>query len=472
MATMTATHTDIQRIFDLQRKNQQRVSESTAAERIAKLKKLKQVVLDHTDEICKAMHDDFRKHESEVSLTEIYPITSEIKHAIKHIRKWMRPTKVGTPMSMFGTSSWIHHEPKGVCLIISPWNFPFNLTFLPLISAVASGNCVVVKPSENTPRSAAVMKKIVGEVFREDEVALFEGAVETATELLALPFNHIHFTGAPSIGKIVMTAAAKNLASVTLELGGKSPTIVDKDVDIKKAAKRIAWGKCMNNGQICIAPDYLFVHESRKDEFIAALDENISAMYGKDASQSESYCRIVNTRHFHRVKSYLDDAVSNGAQVIRGGNSDESSDYIEPTLLTNVDSSMDVMKNEIFGPVLPIMTYSDISEALDFINAREKPLALYIYSKSKKMADHIIKNTRAGGTVINHSLIHNSNSYLPFGGSNNSGIGKSNGEFGFKEFSNERAVLKQWSPFNAIDDLLPPYNKKKQKMIDMTIKYF
>ena len=259
---------DINRIFELQKKNQFGIANSSASQRYAKLEKLHKAVLKYRNEIKDALYNDFRKHPSEVDLTEIYPVTSELKHTKSHLNKWMRKHKVSTPISMLGSSSYIKYEPKGVVLIIAPWNFPLNLTFGPLVSAIAAGNAVMVKPSENTPHISALMKKIIEEIYEENEVAVLEGGVATSQALLALPFNHTFFTGAPHIGKIVMEAASKHLTSVTLELGGKSPTIVDETANIDMAARRVAWGKFINNGQICIAPDYLFVHESKKEAFI------------------------------------------------------------------------------------------------------------------------------------------------------------------------------------------------------------
>ena len=473
--TQTTTSKSVENIlhtFEAQKANQQNIANTTATQRIAKLKKLHKAVLMYKDEIRSALYKDFKKHPSEVDLTEIYPVTGDIKHTISHLQKWMRPEKVSTPMALLGSSSWIHYEPKGVCLIISPWNFPINLTFGPLVSAIAAGNCVMIKPSEHTPEATKIMAKMVKELFNENEVALFEGGIDTSTQLLELPFNHIFFTGAPSIGKVVMSAAAKNLTSVTLELGGKSPTIVDETADLKAAAKRISWAKCLNNGQICIAPDYIFVHESKKEELVKQLDKCIKAMYGDSIGQSDSYCRIVNNKHYHRIKSYVDDALSHDATVERGGQMNDSDDFIEPTIVSHIDTEMDLMMHEIFGPVLPIITYKNLEDVVAKINEKDKPLALYIYSKKKKNINYIMNNTRAGGTCINHSAIHFFNNNLPFGGVNNSGIGKAHGEYGFKAFSNARGVLKQWSPMSAIEMMTPPYNNLKQTLIDLSIKYF
>jgi len=336
MNTLTQTSTqDIKTIFDNQLAHHQHVSQSTALERIAKLKK------------------DYRKHPSEVDLTEIYPVTGDIKHTISHLRKWMSKKRVGTPMALLGTSSYVHYEAKGVCLIISPWNFPVNLTFGPLVSAIAAGNCVMLKPSEHTPHASNIMGKIIKEVFDPKEVAICSGGVEVSKHLLELPFHHIFFTGAPSIGKFVMAAAAKNLTSITLELGGKSPTIVDESANTTMAGRRIAWAKYLNNGQICIAPDYIYVHESKKDALIESINKNIKKMYGDDVVTSESYCRIVNDKHFNRIKCYMDDAIEKDVKILSGAQLDESQDYVAPTIVENAGDDSDLMTEEIFGPVLP-----------------------------------------------------------------------------------------------------------------------
>ena len=461
----------IRTIFESQKANQYAIGNSSVSERRAKLNKLHKTILHYRNEIKRALHADFRKHPSEVDMTDIYPVISEIKHAKSHLASWMKDQSVHTPLALLGSSSYIKYEPKGVVLIISPWNFPFNLTFGPFVSAIAAGNCVMIKPSEMTPHIAKVMHKIVTEVFEPNEVALIEGGIETSTELLKLSFNHIFFTGAPSLGKVVMEAAAKNLTSVTLELGGKSPTIVDETADLELAAKRIAWAKWANNGQICIAPDFVYVHESQKEKFLSMTQKYIQQYYGNDAATEPSYNRIVNRRHFDRLKSYIDDAVSKGANIITGGQLKEAENFIAPMIMTNVDKKSTLMTNEIFGPILPVYTYDKLEDLVEEIRSGEKPLALYIFSKNNKNINYILNNTRAGGGCINHCAVHFYNTNLPFGGSNNSGIGKSHGFEGFKSFSNGRGILKQHLP-NALELLVPPFNTFKQKIIDLTIKYF
>lgn len=462
---------EIQRLFHLQKDNQFNVANTNARQRIKKLDKLYDAVMKYRPQIKEALYNDYKKHPSEVDLTETYPVTSEIKHAKKYLGRWMSNQKVTTPIALMGSSSYIKYEPKGVVLIISPWNFPLNLTFGPLASAIAAGNTVVIKPSEHTPHISALMGKIIQELFNEDEIVVVQGGVPTSQALLDLPFNHIFFTGAPSIGKIVMRAAAKHLTSVTLELGGKSPTIIDETASVETAARRTAWGKFMNNGQVCIAPDYIYVHESKKQAFIDAVKKNVETFYSQNIDQTDSYCRIVNNHHYNRVKSYIDDAVSKGAKIEMGGSGDGNQDFIPPTMMTNVAKDSTLMTEEIFGPVLPIYGYTNLDEVINEINKRAKPLALYIYSKSGKNQRKIMDNTRAGNTCINHNGVHFFNTNLPFGGSNNSGIGKAHGKHGFEAFSNARGVLKQHIP-NALELLMPPYTDFKQKIIDLTIKFF
>lgn len=463
---------EIERLFLQQREHQQVVARTTARERIAKLRMLHKGIMANRQAIRDAMYRDFRKHPSEVDLTEIYPVVSDIKHAILHLRRWMSPRRVAAPLPLLGTSSYIHYEPKGVVLIISPWNFPVNLTFGPLVSAIAAGNCALLKPSELTPHTSAVMRSIVADLFDPREVALIEGAVATSQALLDLPFNHIFFTGSPAVGKIVMAAAARHLSSVTLELGGKSPTIIDESADIDKAARRLAWAKCLNNGQICIAPDYVFVHERQREAFLEKMTGYIRQFYGDNAASADAYARLVNDRHFARVKGYVDDALAKGARLVAGGQVNQEDAFIAPTILTDVDPQSSLMQEEIFGPVLPVYTFRDLQEPLDVINSKEKPLVLYIYSNNRRTIRRIIENTRAGGTSINHSGVYYFNNNLPFGGSNHSGIGKGHGFFGFEAFSNPRGVFRQVVPWSAIELMMPPYTRLKQKIIDWSIKYF
>jgi aldehyde dehydrogenase (NAD+) len=458
--------------FEKQKANQYIVGRTTYKERIKKLKALKRALeKTYKREIREALYNDFKKPQLETDLTEIYPVVDEINFATKHLKSWLRKQSVETPIAMLGSSSWIKNEPKGVCLIISPWNFPVNLTFGPLVSAIAAGNTVILKPSEMTPHTSKVMHKIVNALFNDNEVLLIEGEVEVSQELLKLPFNHIFFTGSPQVGKIVMKAASEHLSSVTLELGGKSPVIIDDTSNLDKAVKKIIFGKFLNAGQTCIAPDYVLVNEAIKEAFSSSFQKQLTAFYSENPSESKSLGRIVNHKHFKRLQGYLDDARSRNASIICGGITEEHDNYIAPTLVFDISEDSELMQNEIFGPILPVKTYTTSEEVIDYINSKDKPLALYIFSKNRRRVHDIINNTRAGSTCINHNLLQFLNHNLPFGGSNTSGIGKSHGHFGFLEFVNQRSVLKQHT-IGAVDLLMPPYNNFKQKIVDVTIKWF
>ena len=459
-------------VFNALKANQYNIGNTSYKERIKKLDKLKKTLeFSYKQRIREALYSDFKKPFLETDFTEIYPVVDEINFAKKNLKSWLKKQRVDTPIALLGSSSWIKYEPKGVCLIISPWNFPINLTFEPLVSAIAAGNVVILKPSEMTPNTSKVMSDIIKDVFNDNEIVLIEGDAETAKELLKLPFNHIFFTGSPAIGKLVMKSASEHLTSVTLELGGKSPVIVDESVNLDKTVKKIVFGKFLNLGQICIAPDYLLIKDTLKDEFVSLFSKYIKSFYTENPEASTSLCRIVNQKHFERVKSYLDDAISKNAIIEAGGSFNKENCFIEPTLISNLSETSKLLQEEIFGPILPLVTYKTIDEAVDYINANEKPLSIYIYSKNKTHIDFILNNTRAGSTAINHNLLQFLNHNLPFGGSNNSGIGKSHGFYGFQEFCNQRSVLKQHT-IGAADLLYPPFNKFKQKLIDLTIKWF
>lgn len=467
----SALESDIQRVFAKQKAYALELRTSTAAERIAKLKKLRDGLLARQEEIYKACYNDFRKPETEVDLAEIFAVVSEANHAIKKLKKWMKPVKVMPTKSTFGTRSHVKYEPMGVNLIIAPWNYPINLTLSPLVSAIAAGNTAILKPSEMTPHCSALVRDMINDLFDEKEVAVFEGDVDVSTALLALPFDHIFFTGSPAVGKIVMAAAAKHLTKVTLELGGKSPVIIDKNADIKNAAKSIAFGKYANNGQTCIAPDYIYVHEDVKDQFVAEHAKVVQESYGSNADEQANtpdYSRIVNDRHHARVQGILDDARATGAKVEFGGDVRDGN-YISPTALTNIDKSSRIMKEEIFGPLLPILTYKDVSEAIEHINSDEKPLALYVYTNNQKFARHVLNNTSSGDACINTCMVQYLHGNLPFGGVNNSGIGKAHGIYGFRTFSHERAVVRDL--FSSTLMMAPPYNRFVKLLVKFAVKF-
>jgi aldehyde dehydrogenase (NAD+) len=458
----------IHEIFEKQLVHQYTVRRTTAQQRIARLKQLHDTIYRRRPEIERAIYADFRKSKTETDISEVGVSLGEIRHTMRHLKTWMRTQSVGTPLTLFGSSSEIMQEPKGVCLIISPWNYPFNLSFAPLASALAAGNCVILKPSEYTPNSSAVIKSIIEECFAPEEVFVAEGGVSVSQALLELPFNHIFFTGSPTVGKIVMAAAAKHLTSVTLELGGKSPVVIDNSADLDHAAAQTAWLKTMNAGQICIAPDYILVHESVKEAFIAKMVAKIETFYGKDAAArqaSPDICRLVNARHFARVKSLLDDAMAKGATIAHGGFCDEADLFIETTLLVNVPENAEIWQEEIFGPLLPIRTWTELDEVTEYINARPKPLAMYLFSHRNRVIQHLLTNTRNGGVTVNDCGPHFYNSELPFGGSNNSGIGKCHGIYGFQEFSNARSVLRQTRILPTSRLMLPPYGGKLAEIL-------
>lgn len=460
---------EILTVFNLQKANAQNLANTNARERKAKLKNILDWTLSHENEIGEALYKDFKKNPSETNIGEILGVVGEIKHLIKHLNSWMKPQSVPTPLNMIGTSAHVRFEPKGICLIISPWNYPFNLSIKPLAQAIAAGNTVILKPSELTPNTSALIKKMLSELFNSNEIHVIEGDSTVSQILLEQPFNHIFFTGSPNVGKIVMTAAAKNLTSVTLELGGKSPCIVDETANITKSAEKIAWGKFINNGQTCVAPDYVLVHKSVENEFVSAMKNSIENMYGNEVKQSADYCRIVNNRHFNRLNTLLIEAVEKGANVSFGGQVDGSENYIAPTLLTGVDNSMKIMQEEIFGPILPIVSYSTNEEAVTHIKNREKPLAMYINSGKESNINYFIENSSAGGTVINDCVIHYGHTEIPFGGVNNSGIGKSGGIWGFTEFSNQRAVMRQ--KFGTFKMIYPPYTPSVAKLIRFFVRW-
>ena len=462
---------EVRRVFEKQFDTAIRLRRSSADERIAKIKKLKAAVLAHTEALQQAMHKDFQKPAVEVDLTEILPVIAEANDAIRKVKKWMKPSGVWPTILTGGLKSYIQYEPRGRCLIIAPWNYPVNLCFVPLVSAIAAGNTAILKPSEMTPHTSAVLVKIVKETFSEDEVAIFEGDASTSTALLALPFDHIFFTGSPAVGKIVMTAAAKHLTSVTLELGGKSPTIIDETADIDLAARNILWGKFTNGGQTCIAPDYIYVHDSVREAFLQKAAEVLKSAYGSsDAEQARSPCltHIVNQRHTQRVAAMLDDARGKGARVVAGGGVNVEDQWVAPTLLADVPKDARVLQEEIFGPLLPVLGYRSLQTVIDEINAQPKPLALYVWSRNSSNIDKVMKETSSGGACINHTVVHYLHGNLPFGGVNNSGIGSAHGHFGFKAFSHERAVVR--TRFMVAKMFFPPYSNFMKKMVQLLTK--
>jgi aldehyde dehydrogenase (NAD+) len=441
MQTAPEISTDIAHVFALQQAHQWDAKASTAEQRKTKLTKLKAAVEAHADDIVAAVLSDTRKPEGEIRVTEVLNVLANIQLNIDSLCDWMMPTEV-TPSKNSHDKARIVHEARGICLILGPWNFPLGLTLGPVAAAVAAGNCCMVKLTDLCPATARIAGVIIREAFDENEVALFEGDLSVATALLELPFNHIFFTGSPRVGKIVMAAAARHLASVTLELGGKSPVIIDDGADIDKVAADLAGAKQFNGGQACISPDYVFVREDQQARLVEGFKANVAKnLYAEDGRiRKESIAQIVNEANFNRVKALFDDAVAQGATIAVGGEMDASDLTVHPTMLTDVTPQMKILQEEIFAPVLPVMTYDTLDQAIGYIEARDKPLALYIYSDDDARVQKVLDRTSSGGVTVNGLFSHYLENRLPFGGVNTSGMGSYHGYFGFKAFSHERAI--------------------------------
>ncbi|MEN8120406.1 MAG: aldehyde dehydrogenase [Bacteroidota bacterium] len=403
--------------------------------RLEQLKKLKEAIKKYQKQIEDALWKDLHKSPEESYLTEISIVTAEIDNHIKHFKKWAKPKKVSTPIHLLPSSSKVIYEPLGLSLIVAPWNYPFQLLINSLVGSISAGGCCILKPSPDTPTIAKVMQEMIEDTYDSNYIAVVQGGRETNTILFNERFDIIFFTGSPNVGKVVMKAASQHLTPVVLELGGKSPCIVDADANINIAARRIAWGKMINAGQTCIAPDYLFAHHSIKDKLLDKIAKNIKEMYGNDIKDSRFYSRIVNQRAINRLEKLM----SQG-KIHTGGEIDGKDRFIAPTIIDNVSPDFLIMQDEIFGPILPVMTFNHIDETIEYINKNEKPLAFYYFGKNKKAKDVLAKTT-SGGACINDTLMHITNHNLPFGGVGNSGMGKYHGKESFEVFSNKRAVI-------------------------------
>lgn len=459
-------------LFGRQRACAARLRASTARQRIARLQGLARALRAQRDDIVRAMADDYGKPAEEVDLTEIYPVLHEIAHASRHLHRWMKPLPARPTRGLFGTRAEVRYAARGNCLIVAPWNYPFNLSLGPLVSAIAAGNTVILKPSELAPNSARRIAQLVAEVFPEDEVAVVEGDADTASRLLALPFDHVFFTGSTTVGRIVMKAAAEHLASVTLELGGKSPFIVDQSADLGRAVRNLVGTKFVNSGQTCVAPDLVYVHESRRAEFLDRLKTRIAEVYGhSDAAQraNPDYARVVNARHFERLAGLLDDALARGARLVCGGLRDPESRYVAPTVLAHVAPGSRILEEEIFGPIVPIIGFRELDELIAELDARPVPLALYVFGKDRQRIERLLAGIRSGGSCVNQSVVHFLHGNLPFGGLRESGIGNAHGFYGFRAFSHERAVLED--RFSVAHWLFPPYSPRVRKLIRLTTRW-
>jgi aldehyde dehydrogenase (NAD+) len=412
---------------------------------------------DHADEFIKALRADFGKPTFEAFTSDVGQGKTEAKTALKNLKKWTRPERIGL-LPVMGKAR-VLREPLGVVLIISPWNYPIGLLLSPLAGAIAAGNAVVLKPSEVTPHVSAALAKWIPEYMDPEAISLVEGGVEETTALLEQRFDHIFYTGNGRVAQVVMEAAAKHLTPVTLELGGKSPCIVHEDADVETAARRIAWGKFVNAGQTCIAPDYVLVHESKEQELLTALEKSVHDFYGDDAKATPDYARVVNHRHHERLSTLLKD----GTPAF-GGGLDGEQNYIEPTVLREVDDDSRIMQEEIFGPILPIRTVRSVDEAIDFVNAREKPLALYLFTKDGAVENDVLARTSSGGACVNGTLMHIMDARMPFGGVGPSGTGAYHGRHTFETFSHRKSVLTRGTRFDP-KMMYPPYGKTITKLV-------
>lgn len=422
--------------------------------RIEQLKRLKQAIASRQTAILDALHADLNKPAFEGYLTEIRPAWLEIGHALQQVRKWVRPKSVRTSLEFFPASAQIYPEPLGAVLIISPWNYPFSLCLTPLTGAIAAGNCAILKPSEMAPATSAILAEMVGATFDRAYVAVVEGGGETSQQLLAEKFDHIFFTGSPPVGQRVMEAAARHLTPVTLELGGKSPCIVDTDIDLQETAKRIAWGKFLNAGQTCVAPDYLLVERSLSSALTESICQCLQGFYGPDPAASPDYPRIISDRHFQRLAAWLGEG-----KILTGGETRASDRYIAPTLMAEVPLDSPLMQEEIFGPILPAMEYTDLEEAIAFVNSRPKPLALYFFSNDRSKQQRVLQATSSGGVCLNDTILHLGVMDLPFGGVGRSGFGSYHGQASFNTFSHYKSVLRKSFRFE-FNLRYPPYRGK------------
>lgn len=434
--------------------------------RKAQLLKLKQMVKAHEQDIMTALSKDFGKPNFETYVTEIGFLYDEINYTLKHLKSWMKPKKVGTGLIHFPSKSKIIYEPKGVTLIIGPWNYPFQLLLAPVVASIAAGNTCIIKPPEETPHISNLIAKIIPKYFKEEFLAVItgEGSVVVPELMENNRFDHVFFTGSVPVGRIIAKMAAEQLVPTTLELGGKSPAIIDENTNITVAARRIAFGKLINAGQTCVAPDYLLIHEKIKDEFVDELRATVMQFYGISPTQSKDLAQIVNQKRYDKLKSYLKEG-----KIIFGGAFDDEKRKIEPTIIEGVSEEDLLFQEEIFGPILPIFTYKQNEEAVDFITKNPDPLAFYIFTSNKKTENYFLDRVRFGGGAVNNTIIHLANPELPFGGVGNSGNGSYHGKAGFMAFSNEKSILKSGTWFD-LRKKYPPFDENSMKMIRFLMK--
>lgn len=454
-----ATSADLSRILDRQRAVFVRNGPPGKVQRRADLRRLKAEILKRRAQIVHALNTDFgQRSERESAIVELIPLVQSINYMIAHLGHWMKPERRHVSAYFQCGSAWVIRQPVGVVGIIAPWNYPLSLALVPLATAIAAGNRAMLKPSELTPATSAVISQIVQAVFAPSQVAVVTGDAEVGAAFSSLPFDHILFTGSTAVGKKVAEAAAHNLTPVTLELGGKSPVVIDAEYSLQRAANRIAFGKLTNAGQTCVAPDYVLIHEGEQEAFATAYQEAVKKLHPGGYAGSPDYTAILNQHHYKRLSGLVSDAQTQGARVIHLGTNSDDDHVLAPVLLLNVTPQMAVMQEEIFGPVLPVLTYRTLDEAIAFINARPRPLALYYFGEKRAERDRLLSRTISGNVTINGTLMHYAQDDLPFGGVGDSGIGAYHGKEGFLALTHPRGIYKQ-GRFNAATLLQPPFGK-------------
>jgi aldehyde dehydrogenase (NAD+) len=467
-AVLKPTPSDIAALFDRLARKAPDIAQTTAPQRADKIRALLKATLDARPAIIAAAKKELRLHEIDID-AQLLMVKSEAEFVARNLEAWMKSEPIPPTLMTVGKKCYVQYEPKGVVLNLATWNAPIAIGFVPLIGAIAAGNTMALKPSELAPLSSQVIADIVAKVFADDEFAVVQGGADVAQELLRQPFNHIFYIGGHAVGRLVMKAAAEHFASVTLEMGGKNPVIVDQSADIEDAARKIAWGRVANCGQVCLAPDYALVHQSVQRAFTDALGRTMGQLYnadGKGFEKSEYLPRIVNARHFQRIKGLLDDALAKGAKVESGGQTNEADLFIAPTVLSGLRPEMRIMQEEIFGPIICVLPFTSREEVVRETRSRPKSLALYIFAKDRAEIDWYLAHTTSGSTVVNHNLIQSgTNPYLPFGGANASGIGRLGGRYTFLECSNARAVVEDGKGLGDPNMMFPPYTDKYKQAI-------
>lgn len=457
----------IDNTYELQKANQEKL---TIQQRKAYLKSLRTTLISHRQQIEEALYLDLKKSSTEASISELLPLILEIDLFIKNMDAWLKPKRVSNNFFFFGAKAYTTLEPWGMALIISPWNYPFQLPILHLISSVAAGNRTIIKPSEFTPNTNKTLIQIINKVFPPKWVQVIEGDADTTTYIIQKGFDHIHFTGSPAVGKKIMAAASEHLTHCTLELGGKSPFIIDDKYDMVRAVQKLILGKFINLGQTCIAPDYVMIPQNRKDEFITTFNQEIQKAFGADPALSDQLARIINEKQFKRLKQHLDDALSNGGTLYYGGETIENERYIAPTLIGDLKENDVLLQEEIFGPIIPIVTFEKISIAKSFILSKPKPLAMYLFTDDHRWINYFNKHTSSGALVVNDVLVHIMHPNLPFGGANNSGLGYATGKFGIEDFSHIKPILKTNKFTSPTNFMHLPIKKSFNKILDYFIK--